>query len=79
MNLYIVRHGQTDGNVYKIMDGIRDIDFEHALCLSCFCVQIYGIFRLVKSFYSFFYKNDFNRCFLQIDYPQKALNHLIVG
>ena len=26
MNLYIVRHGQTDGNVYKIMDGIRDID-----------------------------------------------------
>ena len=35
MNLYIVRHGQTDGNVYKIMDGIRDIDLnekgiEHA-------------------------------------------------
>ena len=26
MNLYIVRHGQTDGNVNKIMDGIRDID-----------------------------------------------------
>lgn len=26
MNLYIVRHGQTDGNVYKIMDGVRDID-----------------------------------------------------
>jgi len=26
MKLYITRHGQTDGNVYKIMDGIRDID-----------------------------------------------------
>ena len=26
MNLYITRHGQTDGNVNKIMDGIRDID-----------------------------------------------------
>lgn len=26
MKLYIVRHGQTDGNVNKIMDGIRDID-----------------------------------------------------
>ena len=26
MELYITRHGQTDGNVYKIMDGIRDID-----------------------------------------------------
>ena len=26
MELYIVRHGQTDGNVNKIMDGIRDID-----------------------------------------------------
>lgn len=26
MNLYIVRHGQTDGNVNKIMDGQRDID-----------------------------------------------------
>lgn len=26
MNLYVTRHGQTDGNVNKIMDGIRDID-----------------------------------------------------
>ena len=26
MKLYITRHGQTDGNLYKIMDGIRDID-----------------------------------------------------
>lgn len=26
MKLYIVRHGQTDGNVNRIMDGIRDID-----------------------------------------------------
>lgn len=26
MKLYITRHGQTDGNVNKIMDGIRDID-----------------------------------------------------
>ena len=26
MELYITRHGQTDGNVYKIMDGIRDIE-----------------------------------------------------
>lgn len=26
MTLYIVRHGQTDGNLYRIMDGIRDID-----------------------------------------------------
>lgn len=26
MNLYIVRHGQTDSNVYKIMDGVRDSD-----------------------------------------------------
>lgn len=26
MKLYIVRHGQTDGNVNKIMDGVRDID-----------------------------------------------------
>lgn len=26
MNLYITRHGQTDGNLYRIMDGIRDID-----------------------------------------------------
>ena len=26
MDLYIVRHGQTDGNVNKIMDGVRDID-----------------------------------------------------
>lgn len=26
MDLYITRHGQTDGNVNKIMDGIRDID-----------------------------------------------------
>lgn len=26
MVLYITRHGQTDGNVNKIMDGIRDID-----------------------------------------------------
>ena len=26
MILYIVRHGQTDGNVNKIMDGVRDID-----------------------------------------------------
>lgn len=26
MNLYITRHGQTDGNVNKIMDGIRDIE-----------------------------------------------------
>lgn len=26
MKLYITRHGQTDGNMYKIMDGIRDID-----------------------------------------------------
>lgn len=25
MELYITRHGQTDGNVNKIMDGIRDI------------------------------------------------------
>ena len=25
MELYIVRHGETDGNVNKIMDGIRDI------------------------------------------------------
>lgn len=24
MNLYITRHGKTDGNVNKIMDGIRD-------------------------------------------------------
>ena len=35
MNLYVVRHGQTDGNKLKIMDGIRDIDLnevglEHA-------------------------------------------------
>lgn len=29
MKLYIVRHGQTDGNVYKIMDGIRDIDLNN--------------------------------------------------
>ena len=26
MNLYVTRHGQTDGNLYRIMDGIRDID-----------------------------------------------------
>ena len=26
MKLYITRHGQTDGNLFKIMDGIRDID-----------------------------------------------------
>lgn len=26
MKLYVVRHGQTDGNVNKIMDGVRDID-----------------------------------------------------
>ena len=26
MKLYITRHGQTDGNILKIMDGIRDID-----------------------------------------------------
>ncbi len=26
MDLYVIRHGQTDGNVSKIMDGIRDID-----------------------------------------------------
>ena len=26
MELYIVRHGQTDGNKDRIMDGIRDID-----------------------------------------------------
>lgn len=26
MKLIVVRHGQTDGNVNKIMDGIRDID-----------------------------------------------------
>ena len=26
MKLYITRHGQTDGNVYRIMDGIRNID-----------------------------------------------------
>lgn len=26
MKLYITRHGQTDGNLYKIMDGIRDIE-----------------------------------------------------
>lgn len=26
MKLYITRHGQTDGNLYKVMDGIRDID-----------------------------------------------------
>lgn len=29
MNLYIVRHGQTDGNVYRVMDGIRDIDLNN--------------------------------------------------
>lgn len=29
MKLYIVRHGQTDGNVNKIMDGIRDIDLNN--------------------------------------------------
>lgn len=29
MDLYIVRHGQTDGNVNKIMDGIRDIDLNN--------------------------------------------------
>ena len=26
MELYITRHGQTDGNLYRIMDGIRVID-----------------------------------------------------
>ena len=26
MNLYIVRHGETNGNLERIMDGIRDID-----------------------------------------------------
>lgn len=26
MNLYVTRHGQTDGNLYRIMDGIKDID-----------------------------------------------------
>lgn len=26
MDLYITRHGQTDGKANKIMDGIRDID-----------------------------------------------------
>ncbi len=26
MELYITRHGQTDGNLYRIMDGIREID-----------------------------------------------------
>lgn len=26
MKLYIVRHGQTDGNINRIMDGVRDID-----------------------------------------------------
>jgi len=26
MKLFVVRHGETDGNLYKIMDGIRDID-----------------------------------------------------
>lgn len=26
MNLYITRHGQTDGNLYRIMDGVRDIE-----------------------------------------------------
>ena len=26
MNLYITRHGQIDGNINKIMDGIRNID-----------------------------------------------------
>jgi len=25
MNLYIIRHGQTDGNVKKVIDGIKDI------------------------------------------------------
>lgn len=25
MKLYVVRHGQTDGNVNKIVDGVRDI------------------------------------------------------
>lgn len=29
MKLYITRHGQTDGNVNKIMDGIRDIDLNN--------------------------------------------------
>ena len=26
MKLYVTRHGQTDGNLYRIMDGIKDID-----------------------------------------------------
>jgi len=26
MKLYVTRHGQTDGNVQKLMDGIRDIE-----------------------------------------------------
>lgn len=30
MKLYIVRHGQTDGNVNKIMDGVRDIDLNES-------------------------------------------------
>ena len=25
MNLYVVRHGQTDGNVKRVIDGIKDI------------------------------------------------------
>ena len=26
MNLYVTRHGQSDGNLYRVMDVIRDID-----------------------------------------------------